>query len=441
MQKIRVYIKWALIFYILYFMSEKTPILSLEQIHEIEKNYPTPFVVYDEKGIEDNMKRFYKAFDWVLNFQNYYAVKACPNPTLLSNLKALWSWADCSSMWELVMSEICGITWENIMFTSNNTKAEEFIKAHDMWAIVNFDDITHIPFYKEKVWAMPSIACCRYNPGPLKEGNTIIGKPEDAKYGMRRDQIFEAYKTLKEEWVTRFWLHTMVASNELNPEYFIETAKILFELVLELEKELDIKFEFVNLWGWIGIPYRPEQEEVDLEFVSEWIKKLYEEIIWTTRENALKIVMECGRMITGPYGQLVTKVEHITEKYKTFVWVDASMQCLMRPALYGAYHHITVWWKENEEVTETYDVTGSLCENNDKFAIDRMLPKIEEGDYLTIHDSGAHGTAMWFNYNAKLRPSELLLKKDWKIELIRREETLDDYFSTITGINWFQYKD
>lgn len=416
----------------------KQSILTLEQARWLDiNNHPTPFVVYEQKWIEANMWRFYKAFDWVLNFQNYFAVKACPNPTILRILKNLWSWADCSSMWELVMSEICGLEWENIMFTSNNTHAAEFIKAHSMWAIINFDDIIHIPFYERQVWEMPEIACCRFNPGELKRGNDIIWKPTNAKYWMTREQIFEAYKMLRDKWVKRFWLHTMVASNELNPDYFIETAKILFELVKELEEKLWIIFEFVNLWGWIWIPYKPEQKEVDLERVSEWIRKEYKELIWETREKAIRIVMECGRMITGPYWQLVTKVQHVTEKYKNYVWVDASMQCLMRPALYWAYHHISVLWKENEPANQIYDVTWSLCENNDKFAIDRQLPEVKKWDYLVIHDAWAHWTAMWFNYNAKLRPAELLKTTDWEIKLIRRAENLQDYFSTVNWIDWF----
>lgn len=415
---------------------KKEPILTLDEVKEIVKEHPTPFVVYDQKWIEENMDRFYKAFEWVWDFKNYFAVKATPNPSIIKILKAKWSWVDCSSLWELVMSEALWFKWDEIMFTSNDTSADEFIKAHSLWAIVNFDDITHIPFYEEKVWAMPEIACCRFNPWELKKWNAIIWNPTEAKYWMTKEQILKAYKILKEKWVKRFWLHTMVASNELNPDYFVETAKILFELVKELEEKLWIKFEFVNLWGWIWIPYNPEDKAVPLEKVSTWIKKEYENIIWKDRK--LQIVMECGRMITWPYGQLVTKVLHVTKKYKDYVWVDASMQCLMRPALYWAYHHISVLWKENQENTNTYDVTWSLCENNDKFAIDRKLPKIEQWDYLVIYDAWAHGTAMWFNYNAKLRPEELLKTKDGQIKTIRRAETLKDYFNTIEGIDWFK---
>lgn len=420
-------------------MTAKTTPLTLKKVKEIAKTYPTPFVIYDEKAILDNFKEFKEAFSWVDWFQNYFAVKACPNPTIINALKALWSWADCSSMWELVMSELIWITWKNVMFTSNNTKYDEFMKAHKIWAIINFDDITHIDYYKEHIGFYPRIACCRYNPGPLKKWNTIIGKPEEAKYGMKKEQLLKAYEKLQKWWTKHFWLHTMVASNELDPAYFVETAKILFELVVEIEEKLGITFDFVNLWGWIGIPYKPEQKKVDLKLVSKWIKNEYDKIIWNKREKPLKIVMECWRMITGPYGYLVTEVLHVTDKYKQYVWVDASMQCLMRPALYWAYHHITVLWKEDEKLSKTYDVTWSLCENNDKFAIDRKLPEIDEWDYIVIHDAWAHWTAMWFNYNAKLRPAELLLDEKWKVTQIRRAETLHELFSTINWINWFEY--
>ena len=418
-------------------MWEKKSILNLKEIKDISKKHLTPFIIYDEKAIKSNMEKLNKSFNKFTNFQNYFAVKACPNPTILNLLKELWNWADCSSMWELVMSEICWITWEDIMFTSNNTKAEEFKKAHSLWAIINFDDITHINFYKENVGEMPGIACCRYNPGDSKKGNSIIWNPEEAKYWMRKDQIVDAYKQLKQAWVSRFWLHTMVASNEIDSEYFIETARILFNLLIELEKELWISFEFVNLWWWIGIPYKPNENPVDLELFADGVKKEFENIIW--KRDDLRIVMECGRMVTGPYGQLISKVQHVTEKYKNFVWLDASMSCLMRPGMYWAYHHISIIWKEDEKISKNYDITWSLCENIDKFAIDRWLPKIQEWDYLTIHDAWAHWIAMWFNYNAKLKPAELLLKEDWNIKLIRRKETLSDYFATINWIDLFEY--
>jgi len=417
---------------------KKQPILTLNEIKEIAKKHTTPFVVYDEKAIKENIKNFYEDFEWVGNFKNYFAVKACPNPSIIKILKNLWSWVDCSSLWELVMSELLWFKWDEIMFTSNDTSAEEFKKANELWAIVNFDDITHISFYENQVWNMPNIACCRFNPWELKKGNAIIWNPTKAKYWMTKEQIIKAYKTLKDKWVKRFGLHTMVASNELDPDYFVETAKILFELVKELEEKIWIHFEFVNLWGGIWIPYNPKDKAVNLEKVSDWIKKEYEKIIWKDRK--LRIIMECGRMITWPYGQLVTKVQHITKKYKDYVWVDASMQCLMRPAMYWAYHYIDVFWKENQEENKVYDVTWSLCENNDKFAIDRKLPKVEIWDYLVIYDAWAHGTAMWFNYNAKLRPEEILKTTDWQIKSIRRAETLKDYFNTINWISWFKYE-
>lgn len=417
---------------------EKISILTQDEVSYLDNNmYQTPFIIYDQQGIEENTKRFYKAFDRAINFQNYFAIKACPNPTILNILTKIWHWADCSSMWELVMSEICGIKWENIMFTSNNTSSVEFIKAHSLWAIINFDDITHIPFYKQEVWKMPKIACCRFNPWALKKWNNIIWKPKNAKYWMTKTQIFDAYKMLKNQWVKRFWLHTMVASNELNPYYFIETAKILFELARKLEQELSISFEFINLWWWIGIPYSPAQEAIDFQKISDWIYHIYKDFIWT-RNKTIKIAMECGRVITWPYWQLVTKVQHVTEKYKKYVWVDASMQCLMRPALYWAYHHVTVLGKEYKLHNQIYDITWSLCENNDKFAIDRSLPTIKKWNYLVIHDAWAHGIAMWFNYNAKLRPAELLKTRTWVIKLIRRAETLEDYFATIHWIDGFQ---
>lgn len=417
----------------------KSSCITLEKIKEIVKEHETPFVIYDKKGIQDNMQKFNRAFDWASNFKNYFAVKACPNPSILKILKEVWSWTDCSSLWELIMSEICGFTGEDIMFTSNNTQAEEFIKAHQLWAIINFDDITHIDFYQKNVWYMPIFACCRYNPGPLKKWNIIIGNPETAKYGMTEEQIFEAYKKLKDAGVKRFGLHTMVASNELNPAYFIETAKILFALARALEIQLWITFEFINLWWWIGIPYKLEQQAINLEKLSKWIYKEYTKHIWDNRDAPIKIFMECGRMITWPYGQLITQVGHITQKYKEYIWVDASMQCLMRPALYWAYHHIDIIGKEQEIKHYTYDVTGSLCENNDKFAIDRKLPKVNVGDYMVIYDAWAHGTSMWFNYNAKLRPAELLLQENGNISLIRRKETFWHYFSTIEWIDWFTF--
>ncbi|MBC7196845.1 MAG: diaminopimelate decarboxylase, partial [Deferribacterales bacterium] len=338
--------------------------------------------------------------------------------------------ADCSSMAELILSEKVGIVGENIMFTSNETPEYEYVKAKQLGAIINLDDITHIDFV-DKVCGLPELICFRYNPGPLKGGNAIIGKPEEAKYGFTKEQLFEGYKICKERGVKRFGLHTMVASNELDPEYFVDTVNMLLDVAHEITNEVGIKFEFINMGGGIGIPYRPEQNPVDLEYVGNKIKDLFDKKVKGTKLDPLKLYMENGRMITGPYGYLVTKAIHKKDIYKKYIGVDASMANLMRPGMYGAYHHITVLGKENEPKDMVYDVVGSLCENNDKFAIDRNLPEIERGDIIVIHDAGAHGHAMGFNYNGKLRSAELLLKEDGGVELIRRAETIDDLFATL----------
>jgi diaminopimelate decarboxylase len=371
------------------------------------------------------------AFSWAPDFKEYYAEKAAPNPYLLQILREEGAGGDCSSLAELILCERSGILGENIMLTSNDTPAIEFQKARELGAIINLDDISHID-YLEKHVGIPEIICFRYNPGPLrKSGNTIIGYPEEAKYGLTRDQIFKAYQIMKDKGVKRFGLHTMVISNELNPEGLIETANMMFDLIIEIYRTLDIKIEFVNFGGGIGIPYRPDQESVDLNVISQGIKKAYEAKIVTNGLAPLKIAMECGRMITGPYGYLVSTVLHKKEIYKNYVGLDACMANLMRPALYGAYHHITVLGKEEWPLGYIYDVAGSLCENNDKFAVNRKLPMIDIGDVVVIHDSGAHGHAMGFNYNGKLRSAELMLKPDGKVELIRRAETIDDYFATL----------
>ncbi len=402
-----------------------------EQIEKLKEKYPTPFHIYDEKAIVDNFRDFKDAFSWVDNFKEYYAVKACPNPSILKILKEEGSGADCSSMAELILAEQVGMKGEEIMFTSNDTPEEEFQKAFELDAIINFDDISHIPFFMDVVGKAPNVACCRYNPGPLREGNAIIGNPEEAKYGMTRNQIIDAYAKLKELGVKKIGLHTMVASNELDPNYFVETARMLFELVEEIEEKTGIVISFVNLGGGIGIPYRPEDKKVDFHLISKEMEKVYNQY-FSDRKDKLNIVVEMGRMITGPYGYLVSEVRHIKNIYKKYIGLDACMSDLMRPALYGAYHHITVLGKENVDEKEKVDVTGSLCENNDKFAIDRLLPKnIESGDLIVIHDAGAHGHAMGFNYNGKLRHAEFLLKENGEFEMIRRAETLDDYFATL----------
>lgn len=412
-------------------MNQNLP-FNKKQIEEIIKKYPTPFHIYDEKGIRENARKFYKAFSWMAGFKNYFAVKACPNPFILKILKEEGMGADCSSLPELIMAEKVGIKGENIMFSSNNTPAQEFKKAKELEAVINLDDITHIEFLEK--WAgIPEIICFRYNPGSLRKSgvNNIIGKPEEAKYGLTKKQLFEGYKIMKSKGVKRFGLHTMVVSNELDIDALAATAEMLFELVIELNKKLDIELEFVNLGGGIGIPYRLNQKAVDFDKLSQKIKNLYQEKIIKNNLDPVRVIFECGRMITGPFGYLVATVIHEKHSYKEYIGVDACMANLMRPALYGAYHHETVLGKENRPKTKTYDVIGSLCENNDKFAIDRKLPKIDIGDIIVIHDSGAHGYAMGFNYNGKLRSAELLLKADGSVKQIRRAETVDDYFATL----------
>lgn len=411
-------------------MSKALP-FSKTKIEEIIEKFPTPFHLYDEKGIVENAQRLLKAFSWNEGFKEYFAVKATPNPYIMSILAKLGIGSDCSSYPEVVLAEKAGITGENIMFTSNNTPAYEYIKANEAGAVINLDDISHILFLEKVLGKLPELLSFRYNPGALKEGNAIIGNPEDAKYGFTEDQIFEGYKILKEKGLTRFGIHTMVASNELNPEYFVETAELMFNLAVKLNKQLGIRLEFINLGGGIGIPYRPDQNPVDLEAVGNGIKQKYDAILVANNLAPVKLFLEAGRVITGPFGYLVTKVQHIKKTYKTYAGVDASMSNLMRPGMYGAYHHITVLGKENEPLAVNYDVTGSLCENNDKFAIERKLPVLEPKDIVVIHDSGAHGHSMGFNYNAKLRSAELLLRKNGSVELIRRAETIDDYFSTL----------
>jgi len=408
----------------------KTVPFTQKQLQAVTAEYPTPFHLYDEKAIVKNARKMQELFAWIPGFKNYYAVKACPNPAILKILEKEGFGADCSSLPELVLADRSGIHSENIMFSSNDTPDEEFIKARELGAIINLDDISHIDKL-EKSAGIPELLCFRYNPGNSRQGNVIIGKPEEAKYGLTYDQIMEAYPLAREKGVKRFGLHTMVASNELDPEYFVETAKMLFDIAVQLKEKFDIRLEFVNMGGGIGIPYKPDEKPVDLGVVSKGMKKEYEKMIVPAGLDPLRIFFECGRVVTGPYGYLVTRVRQVAKKYKDFVGVDACMADLMRPAIYGAYHHITVMGKETVESSHTYDVTGSLCENNDKFAIDRRLPRIEEGDFIVIHETGAHGHAMGFNYNGKLRSAELLLKTDGSIKLIRRAETIDDYFATL----------
>ena len=406
-------------------------------IEETAARWPTPFHVYDAGAIRENARRLKAAFAWNEGFREFFAVKAAPNPHLMALLKEFGFGSDCSSMAELVLAERVGNTGEAIMFTSNDTPAEEFRKAWELGATINLDDITHWPFLLDAVGGPPAeelskrVFCCRYNPGPLKGGNAIIGKPEEAKYGLTREQLFDCYAQMKAAGVKRFGLHTMVASNELDPEYIIDTAKLLFALAGEISEKTGIDFEFVNIGGGIGIPYRPDQKAMDLERVGEGIRKAYEELVSGKGMKPLALYMECGRCITGPYGYLVSKVRHIKNTYRLYAGLDACMSNLMRPALYGAYHEIAVPGKEDSASRKVYDVTGSLCENNDKFAIQRELPELERGDYVVICDAGAHGHAMGFQYNGKLRSAELLLEEDGSVRQIRRAETLDDYFATL----------
>lgn len=412
-------------------MNEKKLPFTAEQLEEIIAQYPTPFHIYDAKGIVDNVRKFIKAFDWAPHFKEYFAVKATPNPYIMRLLQKEGVGADCSSMAELVLCEKVGITGDEIIFSSNDTPYEEYAKAMELGAVINLDDITHVA-YLEAHGSLPKRLCFRYNPGSLKEGgNDIIGLPEEAKYGMTGDQIIEAINYCKERGVERFGLHTMVVSNELDPNGLIGTAGLMFDLALRVKAETGVEVDFIDLGGGIGVAYKPEQTPVDYDVLSAGIKKLYEEKIIGTGHQPISLAFECGRVITGPYGYLVTTALHRKDIYKHYIGLDACMANLMRPALYGSYHHITVVGKENVPKDHVYDVTGSLCENNDKFAIDRELPKIDIGDRVVIHDAGAHGHAMGFNYNGKLRSAELLLNEDGSVTQIRRAETLDDLFATI----------
>ena len=411
-------------------LTKKALPFDSKKLREIGEKYGTPFYIYDEKNIRNNFRRLVKAFAWAPEFKEYYAVKACPNPAILKILKEEGSGMDCSSMAELVLSERIGIRGNEIMFTSNNTPLAEYEKAIELGAVINLDDVGHVDFIAKEM-TLPSLVSFRYNPGPARTGNVLIGNPVEAKYGVTKEQLFEGYLNLKEQGVQRYGLHTMIASNELEISYFLETARMLFELVHEIKEETGCEIEMVNFGGGIGIPYRPGEEAINLEDLGQGIHQLYQEKITDKGLRPLKIALECGRMITGPYGALVAKVIHDKETYKRYIGVDACMANLMRPGIYGAYHHISILGKEDQESKEMYDVVGSLCENSDKFAIDRKLPLVEVGDLIAIHDTGAHGYSMGFQYNGKLRSPEFLLKEDGTVQLIRRGETLEDYFATL----------
>lgn len=410
---------------------KKIPFVTLDEVKEIVKTYPTPFHIYDEKGIRENARNLKKAFSWNKGFKEYFAVKATPNPYILNILKEEGCGTDCSSLTELMMSEACGITGENIMFSSNVTPAEEYIKARELGAIINLDDITHIDFLKECA-GIPEKISCRYNPGGVfKVSNDIMDNPGDAKYGMTKSQMFEAFTRLKELGVKEFGIHSFLVSNTVTNDYYPMLAAELFKLATELKEKCDVHISFINLSGGVGIPYCPEQKANDIFVIGEGVRKAFEEILVPSGMGDVSIFTELGRFMLAPFGHLVTKAVHEKHIYKEYIGVDACAANLMRPTMYGAYHHITVLGKEDDKADFKYDVTGSLCENNDKFAIDRMLPKIDMGDYLVIHDTGAHGFAMGYNYNGRLRSAELLKAESGEIRLIRRAETPSDYFATL----------
>ena len=409
----------------------KVPFVTKEKLDEIIKEYPTPFHLYDEKGIRRNAQALKDAFAWNKGFKEFFAVKATPNPFLIDILRDYGCGCDCSSMTELTMAKACGCGRGSIMFSSNDTPTEEFAYCDSIGGIINLDDITHIPFVEEALGHIPKTISCRYNPGGLFViSNDIMDNPGDAKYGMTRDQIFEAFRILKAKGAEEFGIHAFLASNTVTNEYYPLLAKVMFELAVDLQKETGAHISFVNLSGGIGIPYSPDQDPNDIKAIGEGVRKVYEEVMVPAGMGDVAIYTELGRFMMGPYGCLVTTAIHEKHTHKEYIGVDACAVNLMRPAMYGAYHHITVMGKENEPCDHLYDVTGSLCENNDKFAIDRYLPRIDMGDILVIHDTGAHGFSMGYNYNGKLKSAEILLKEDGSYQLIRRAETPEDYFST-----------
>ena len=409
----------------------KKPFVTYQQIKKITEEYPTPFHLYDEKGIRENAARLQEAFAWNKGFKEYFAVKATPNPFLIKILREYGCGCDCSSMTELMLSEAVGIKGHDIMFSSNDTPVEEFQKAAELGAIINLDDITHVEIVEKALGGLPRTMSCRYNPGGVfKISNDIMDNPGDAKYGMTREQIAQAFRMMKEKGVEEFGIHAFLASNTVTNEYYPLLAKELFELAVELKEETGADIRFVNLSGGIGIPYRPDQEPNDIMAIGRGVQKVYQEVLAPAGMDDIAIYTELGRYMLGPYGCLVTKAINEKHTYKEYIGVDACAVNLMRPAMYGAYHHITVMGKEDWPEDHKYDITGSLCENNDKFAIDRMLPKIDMGDILVIHDTGAHGFSMGYNYNGKLRSAEVLLREDGSTQLIRRAETPRDYFAT-----------
>lgn len=417
----------------------KEAFVTKEMIEDIVKTYPTPFHIYNEKGIRENAQAVKEAFAWNKGFKEYFAVKATPNPYLIQILREYGCGCDCSSKTELMMSKAMGVVGEDIMFSSNDTPAEEYAYAAKLGAIINLDDITHIEFVEEILGKLPETMSCRYNPGGVfKMSNGIMDNPGDSKYGLTTEQMFEAYRMMKEKGVKNFGIHAFLASNTVTNEYYPMLAKQLFELAVQLKKETGADIKFINLSGGVGIPYQPGQQGNDIRAIGEGVRKVFEEVLVPAGMGDVAIYTEMGRFMMGPYGELVTKVIHEKHTHKEYIGVDACAVNLMRPAMYGAYHHITVLGKENEPCDYKYDVTGSLCENNDKFAVDRMLPKIDMGDYMVIHDTGAHGFAMGYNYNGKLKSAELLLKEDGSVQLIRRAETPKDYFATFDGLDIYK---
>ncbi len=417
----------------------KVPFITKERAHEIAKTYPTPFHIYDERGIRENAKAVKEAFSWNPGFKEYFAVKATPNPCLIQILREYGCGCDCSSMTELMLSKAMGMEGADIMFSSNETPEEEYAYAAKIGAIINLDDITHIDFVENILGKLPETMSCRYNPGGVfKMSNGIMDNPGDSKYGFTTEQMFEGYRLLKEKGVKNFGIHAFLASNTVTNEYYPILARQLFELAVRLEKETGANIKFINLSGGVGIPYQPDQEPNDIRVIGEGVRKVFEEVLVPADMGDVAIYTEMGRFMMGPYGQLVTKAIHEKHIHKEYIGVDACAVNLMRPAMYGAYHHITVLGKENAPCDHKYDIAGSLCENNDKFAVDRMLPQIEKGDYLVIHDTGAHGYAMGYNYNGKLKSAELLLKEDGSVEMIRRAETPKDYFATLDCLAIYQ---
>lgn len=421
---------------------KKTPFVTKSMIDEITKTYPTPFHIYDEKGIRENAKAVKEAFAWNKGFKEYFAVKATPNPYLIQILREYGCGFDCSSLTELMLSKAMGASGEDIMFSSNDTPAKEYQYAAKIGATINLDDITHIEFLENAIGKLPETISCRYNPGGLfKMSNGIMDNPGDAKYGFTTEQMYEGFRILKSKGVKNFGIHAFLASNTVTNEYYPMLAKILFEEAVKLEKETGADIKFINLSGGVGIPYRPDQEPNDIRAIGEGVRQVFEEVMVPAGMGDVAIYTEMGRFMMGPYGALVTTAIHEKHTHKEYIGVDACAVNLMRPAMYGAYHHITVLGKEESPRDHKYDVTGSLCENNDKFAIDRMLPKVDMGDYLVIHDTGAHGFSMGYNYNGKLKSAELLLKEDGSVQLIRRAETPKDYFATFDGLDFYNKLD